>query len=76
MIPGSFVSNLSPEGPLSCIEMYSNSNYTHLNQQIKIYENVRNFQASVFVVGRNQNLQDVGPPGAGLDTFALNVIDC
>ncbi len=76
MIPGSLASNLSPEGPLSCIEINSNSNYTHLNQQIKVYENARNFQASVFLAGWNQNLQDVGPPGAGLDTFALNVIDC
>ncbi len=46
LMPG--VSNLAPRGPLSCSTYFSsNTNYTHLNQLIKVFRLTRNIHASV-----------------------------
>lgn len=49
----------------------SNPNQTHLNQLIKAIRITRNFQGSG--AGWNQTPQDIGPPGADLDTLAIKV---
>lgn len=46
LMPG--VSNLTPRGPLSCSTYCSsNTNYTHLNQLIRVFRITRNIHASV-----------------------------
>ncbi len=69
LMPG--VSNLAPRGPLSCSTYCSsNTNYTHLNQLIKVFRLTRHPCKCVEASWRS-TLQDIGPPGAGVDTPAL-----